>query len=107
MTENDAPNLAPCPWCKAPPSYYRYVVKMDDHFVPLVLMTDQQAEEFSKTVKADSGYVPSISKGSLKDHPAERIVCVNTECQVRPRLDRVDSGDAVEVWNRAGGEKHD
>jgi hypothetical protein len=68
------PELLPCPWCGNTPDY----------------KTLMHCQSWN-----DCG----ITRGAHTDREAEVIECVNTKCPVRPKLTRVQSDDAVQIWN--------
>ena len=68
-------SLVPCPWCGEKPCYR--------------IVTSQQNYDHA------GNYYPEV-----KELPTEIISCMNVaECKVRPELIRVNSGDAVQIWN--------
>ena len=70
-----------CPWCGSDPSY--------------------------KVVTWNCNYDSNGNMGDLKDRRTEIIECSNLKCEVRPKLVRVETGDAEEIWdNRQDDNSH-
>ena len=66
--------IKPCPWCKKPVRHIKYFEICNfDH----------------------TGKMYEITK----ELPAERIECSNVHCYVRPNLIRINTGDAIKIWN--------
>jgi len=67
-------NLKCCPWCKQLPSHKKLKCCQD---------FDDAGNSYPK----------------LTILPSEIIECANPLCKVRPRLERVNTNDAVSIWN--------
>jgi len=63
-----------CPWCKGLPRYSQQTLLCNYDLA--------------------GNYYDDIT-----ELPAEIIECVNVKCKVRPNLTRINTNDAVEVWN--------
>ena len=72
--------LEPCPWCKELPRY-------------------RQQTRWCNYDDDGMSYINII------ELPAEHIECSNVKCQVRPNLTRINTNDAIKVWNMVGNEK--
>ena len=58
------------------------------------------APDYAETVFCSNWNHVTDETGELKNRKAERIDCNNVRgCRVRPKLLRVETGDAIEVWN--------
>ena len=64
-----------CPWCKRKPEYMK---------TTLCANYDDAGNRYK----------------TLRDLPTEHIECVNTDCEVRPHLIRINTGDAFKIWNK-------
>lgn len=67
-----------CPWCNSKPKYKVY--KWDCNY----------------------NHIDGIQE-EMKFRETEIIECSNTNCKVRPKIIRVESGDAEEIWNYRPG----
>jgi len=72
--------LEPCPWCKELPRYSQQT---------LLCNYDHAGNHYD----------------DIREIPAERIECSNVKCKVRPDLTRINTNDAVEIWNMVGNER--
>jgi hypothetical protein len=67
-------NIKSCPWCKEPVRYTKYFELCDfDHNGRLY--------------------------DDIQELPAERIECSNVHCPIRPNLTRINTNDAIKIWN--------
>ena len=71
--------LEPCPWCKESPRY-------------------RQQTRWYNYDDAGMSYVNIIELS------AEIIECPNVKCKIRPALTRINTNDAIEVWNGCSDE---
>lgn len=71
------PELASCPWCSEKPHYY------EGH-----LLTNM-SHKFGTQYGVEN----------VRDRETQSIECRNLQCPIRPRLMRIESGDAVTIWN--------
>ena len=66
--------LEACPWCNEPPRYRRQT---------LLCNYDHAGNHYE----------------DIREIPAEIIECSNVKCKVRPHLTRINTDDAIKVWN--------
>jgi len=66
--------LKSCPWCKEPPRYKQQTRWLD---------FDDNGTSYRK----------------ITELPVEIIECSNVKCKIRSSLTRVNTNDAIEVWN--------
>lgn len=69
--------LKPCPWCKQTP----------------VFIKSTSCQSYDDTGKYYSGCV---------NLPHEVVQCNNVHCACRPRICRVNTSDAITLWNMLG-----
>ena len=66
--------IEPCPWCKESPRCSQQT---------LLCNYDHAGNHYE----------------DIREIPAERIECSNVMCKVRPSLTRINTNDAIKVWN--------
>ena len=72
--------LAPCPWCKQTPKFYK----------------TKSCQNYDSTGK---------KYDTLVNLPEEIVACQNTHCACRPRISRVNMTDAKDLWNMCATDK--
>jgi hypothetical protein len=66
--------LKQCPWCKNIPTYKKYNAWWN---------YDHTGKSYDNIISL----------------PTESIECVNVHCKVRPNITRINTNDAIDIWN--------